>query len=123
MSQENPISKQPLIRYMNRQQMSWRAVDVEQLIGEDHPARAIWVLVAENEVCSRTVLFGSCGTEPDATRSLPEIEIFRIGPDSDLRWKKKARYSPAGNHFSPEILNNERVFRQPPLFSTVIGSA
>jgi transposase len=45
MSQENPTSKQPLIRYINRQQMSWRAVDVEKLIDEDHPARAIWALV------------------------------------------------------------------------------
>jgi hypothetical protein len=45
MSPENTISKQPLIRYVNRQQMSWRAVDVEKLIGEDHPARAIWALV------------------------------------------------------------------------------
>src|SRR5881296_2750923 len=45
MSQENISSKQPLIRYVNRQQMSWRAVDVERLIGEDHPARAIWALV------------------------------------------------------------------------------
>jgi len=45
MSQENTTSKQPLIRYVNRQQMSWRAVDVEQLISEDHPARAIWMLV------------------------------------------------------------------------------
>ena len=45
MSQENPISKQPLIRHVNRQQMSWRAVDVEHLISEDHPARAIWALV------------------------------------------------------------------------------
>jgi transposase len=45
MSQQNTISKQPLIRYVNRQQMSWRAVDVEKLIGEDHPARAIWKLV------------------------------------------------------------------------------
>jgi hypothetical protein len=44
MSQENTTSKQPLIRYVNRQQMSWRAVDVEKLIGEDHPARAIWAL-------------------------------------------------------------------------------
>lgn len=25
--------------------MSWRAIDVEQLIGEDHAARAIWALV------------------------------------------------------------------------------
>ncbi len=45
MSQENTTSKQPLIRYVNRQQMSWRAVDVEKLIGEDHPARTIWALV------------------------------------------------------------------------------
>jgi hypothetical protein len=45
MSQDNPISKQPLIRHVNRQQMSWRAVDVEHLISEDHLARAIWTLV------------------------------------------------------------------------------
>jgi|SRR5438477_911410 len=45
MSEENISNKQPLIRYVNRQQMSWRAVDVERLIGEDHPARAIWTLV------------------------------------------------------------------------------
>jgi transposase len=44
MSQEN-ASNRPLIRYVNRQQMSWRAVDVERLIGEDHSARAIWTLV------------------------------------------------------------------------------
>jgi transposase len=45
MSAENTINKQTLIRYVNRQQMSWRAVDVERLIGEDHAARAIWALV------------------------------------------------------------------------------
>ncbi len=45
MSQENKTNKQPLIRFVNRQQMSWRTVDVERLIGEDHPARAIWTLV------------------------------------------------------------------------------
>jgi transposase len=45
MSQENATSKQPLIRPVNRQQMSWRAVDVERLIEEDHLARAIWALV------------------------------------------------------------------------------
>src|SRR6266581_2863774 len=45
MSQENQSDKQRLIRHVNRQQMSWRAVDVERLIGEDHPARAIWGLL------------------------------------------------------------------------------
>jgi transposase len=45
MSEENLTNSQPLIRYVNRQQMSWKAVDVERLISEDHPARAIWTLV------------------------------------------------------------------------------
>jgi hypothetical protein len=41
--------------------------------------------LAENYVCSRTFLLGSYGTEPETTRSLSKIEIFRLGPDSDLR--------------------------------------
>lgn len=45
MSEENITDKQPLIRYVNRQQMSWRAVDVEKLVSDDHPARAIWTLI------------------------------------------------------------------------------
>ncbi len=45
MSEENATSKQALIRPVNRQQMSWRAVDVERLVEEDHLARAIWALV------------------------------------------------------------------------------
>jgi transposase len=52
MSEENITNKQPLIRYVNRQQMSWRAVDVEKLIGEDHPARAIWALVGRLDLSS-----------------------------------------------------------------------
>jgi transposase len=51
MSQENANNK-PLIRYVNRQQMSWRAVDVERLIGEDHPARSIWTLVGRLDLNS-----------------------------------------------------------------------
>src|ERR1700737_1351763 len=51
MSQENANNKL-LIRYVNRQQMSWRAVDVERLIGEEHPARAIWTLVGRLDLSS-----------------------------------------------------------------------
>src|SRR6266403_689180 len=50
MSGENISGKQPLIRYVNRQQMSWRAIDVERLIGEDHPARAIWTLIGRMDL-------------------------------------------------------------------------
>jgi len=45
MSQENQSNKQRLIRHVNRQQMSWRAVDVERLVDGEHLARAIWALV------------------------------------------------------------------------------
>jgi transposase len=45
MNQENAMNKRPLIRPINRRQMSWRAVDVERLIEQDHRARAIWALV------------------------------------------------------------------------------
>jgi transposase len=41
---------EPLLRRINREQMLWRAVDVEQLIGEEHPARAIWELVGRLEL-------------------------------------------------------------------------
>lgn len=36
---------EPLLRKINREQMCWRAVDVEQLIEEGHAARALWELV------------------------------------------------------------------------------
>jgi transposase len=49
MSQENASNK-PLIRWVNRQQMSWRAVDVERLVGDDHPARAIWTLIGRMDL-------------------------------------------------------------------------
>lgn len=39
--------KRRLIKAVNRQQMSWRAVDVEQLIDADHRARIIWELVGQ----------------------------------------------------------------------------
>ena len=45
MSPRDTSGNNPLIRYVNRQQMSWQALDVDKLIGEEHPARAIWELV------------------------------------------------------------------------------
>jgi transposase len=45
MGQENPLSKQPMLRQVNRQQLSGRAVDGEPRIGEEHPARAMGALL------------------------------------------------------------------------------
>jgi hypothetical protein len=52
MNEENITNKQPVLRHVNRQQMRWRAVDVEKLISEDHPARAIWTLVGRLDLSS-----------------------------------------------------------------------
>lgn len=45
MNEGNITNKQPLIRYVNRQQMSWPVVEVEKLTSEGHLARASWTLV------------------------------------------------------------------------------
>src|SRR5260370_29199111 len=75
MSQENISSKQPLIRYVNRQQMSWRAVDVERLIGEDHPARAIWALVSRLDLRGFYQSIESSTEEGGPTASAPPLLI------------------------------------------------
>ncbi len=43
---------EPRLQAVNRQQMVWRTVDVERLIEEDHPARAIWELVGKLDLSS-----------------------------------------------------------------------
>jgi transposase len=37
--------RKPRLKRVDRQQMVWRAVDVQRLIDADHPARAIWALL------------------------------------------------------------------------------
>jgi hypothetical protein len=83
MSQDNVTGKQPLIRYVNRQQMSWRAVDVEKLIGEDHPARAIWTLVGRR---ARDRFSGKHGEDNEwgdgATAASAECLRLSVGEES-----------------------------------------
>ena len=42
----------PRVRVVNRQQMLMRPIDVDKLIEEDHPARAIWELVGRLDLSS-----------------------------------------------------------------------
>jgi transposase len=46
------VQGQPRLEPVNRQQMVWRTIDVERLIEEDHPARAIWELVGKLDLSS-----------------------------------------------------------------------
>ena len=101
MSQENPISKQPLIRHVNRQQMSWRAVDVEHLISEDHPARAIWTLVGRLNLSafyqgieSSTEEGGRPAIDPQLLISL-WVYAYRQGIGSAREVARRCGYDPA----------------------------
>ena len=49
----------PRLRCVDRRQMCWHAVDVERLIEEDHPARAIWELVGRLDLTSFLAPIGS----------------------------------------------------------------
>jgi transposase len=101
MSQENPISKQPLIRHVNRQQMSWRAVDVEHLISEDHPARAIWTLVGRlnlsafyQAIESSTEEGGRPAIDPQLLISL-WVYAYSQGIGSAREVARRCEYDPA----------------------------
>ena len=100
MSQENYSSK-PLIRYVNRQQMSWRAVDVEKLIGEDHPARAIWALVGRLDlrrfyegIASSAAEGGRPAFDPQLLISL-WVYAYSQGIGSAREVARRCEYDPA----------------------------
>ena len=100
MSQEN-ASKEPLIRYVNRQQMSWRAVDVERLIGEDHPARAIWALVGRLDLSRFYEGIESSAEEGGRPAFDPQLLIslwvyaYSVGIGSAREVARRCEYDPA----------------------------
>src|SRR5258708_18044467 len=100
MSQKNANNK-PLIRYVNRQQMSWRAVDVERLIGEDHPARAIWTLIGRMDLShfyrgieSSTEEGGRPAFDPQLLISL-WVYAYSQGIGSAREVARRCEYDPA----------------------------
>jgi len=101
MSQENATSKQPLIRFVNRQQMSWRAVDVERLIGEDHPARAIWTLVGRLDLSRFYQGIESSAEEGGRPAIDPQLLIsfwvcaYSVGIGSAREVARRCEYDPA----------------------------
>jgi len=101
MNDENITNKQPLIRYVNRQQMSWRAVDVEKLIGEDHPARAIWSLVGRLDLSPFYRAIESSAEEGGRPAFDPQLLIslwvyaYSLGIGSAREVARRCEYDPA----------------------------
>jgi transposase len=101
MSPENNSSNPPLIRRVNRRQMSWRAMEVEQLIGEDHWARAIWMLVEGLElrlfydtIESNAAEGGRPAFDPQQLISL-WVYAYSQGIGSEREVARRCEYDPA----------------------------
>lgn len=101
MSQENSSTTQPLIRYVNRQQMSWRAVDVERLIEEEHLARAIWELIGQLDLSSFYAGIESSAVEGGRPAFDPQLLIslwvyaYSQGIGSAREVARRCEYDPA----------------------------
>ena len=81
--------------------MSWRAVDVEHLIGEDHPARAIWALVGRlnlrafyQAIESSTEEGGRSAFDPQLLISL-WVYAYSQGIGSAREVARRCEYDPA----------------------------
>lgn len=50
--EEEERARKPRFQAIDREQLCWRMVDVERLIADDHPARAIWEFVGKLDLSS-----------------------------------------------------------------------
>lgn len=91
----------PRIKPVDRSQQVWRAVDVERLIEENHPARAIWELTAQVNLqpfyAPIEALEGSAGRTPWDPRRLTSLWIYAYsrGISSAREIARRCTYEPA----------------------------
>jgi transposase len=75
-----PAPPKPRVQVIDRRQMVLRPMAVEQLIGEDHPARAIWQLVGQRDLgrfyAEIKAVEGTAGREPVDPQLLISLWIY-----------------------------------------------
>jgi transposase len=127
---------EPLIRRINREQMCWRAVDVERLIDEEHPARAIWELIGRLDL-SRYYGRIECSKEEGGRPAIePRLLIslwiygYSLGIGSARELARRCQWEPAlqwltgCDEVSYHTLSSFRVERREELdelFTQVLG--
>lgn len=91
----------PRLKPVNRQQLMFRAVDVEQLIEEDHPARAIWAFTGRMDWSRFTAsiqavdgVAGRAAWDPQLLGSL-WIYAYSRGISSAREVARRCGYDPA----------------------------
>jgi transposase len=91
----------PRFKAVDRRQMEMRCIDIEALIEEDHPARAIWELVSRLDMtpflATRKAVEGKAGRTPLDPRVLLSVWIYAYsqGVASAREVARLCRYHPA----------------------------
>jgi transposase len=70
-----PPRRKPRLKRVDRQQLVWRAIDVEHLIDADHPARAIWDLLGTLNLENFCAGIKAVEGRPGRDRSDPRVVI------------------------------------------------
>ena len=100
MSTDTPVTR-PRLAAVNRQQMVMRAVDVERLIEEDHPARSIWELVGRLDLSLYYAAIGSVEGRAGREHTDPQVLIslwlyaYSRGISSAREVARQCEYEPA----------------------------
>src|SRR5271157_5321229 len=101
--QGSPAGPQPPARFqaVNRQQMVWRAVDVERLLEPDHLARAIWEMTGRLDLTAYTAevkaVEGRAGRSPIDPRLLIALWVYAYSEkvSSAREIERRCAYHPA----------------------------
>jgi transposase len=126
----------PRFKAIDRNQLFFRTVDVQALIEPDHPARAIWAVVAQLDLCrfseDARALRGRAGRSATAPCVLVSLGIYAYsqGVGSAREMSRLCRYHPADQWLtgaapiSAHTLSTFRVAHQKALeelFVKVVG--
>jgi transposase len=100
---ENAVagSRLPRLRLVDRAQMCWHVVDVERLIEDDHPARAVWELIGGLDLTSFLSPIGSINGQAGRPAFDPQLLIsvwlyaYSRGISSAREIARRCEYEPA----------------------------
>lgn len=96
-----PVGLRPRVKPVDRSQLIWRSVDVEGLLEEDHPARAIWALTGqlslESYYAPIEAVEGVAGRTPWDPRLLISLWVYAYsrGISSAREVSRRCHYEPA----------------------------
>lgn len=94
-------TKRPLVKHINRAQMAWSTVDVEQLIDRDHRARVIWELVGRLDLnrfydaIKSTEEKGGCPAHSPQLLISLWVYALTLGINSAREMERRCEWDPA----------------------------